>query len=86
MNEILIYFEKAGNTIVGNYTAYSHLDKAMARKSVFVPFGHSVMGTKEDIARLTDYVGLFGHCIKTLAAFKKAVELAGCTIANEGTI
>lgn len=77
MNEIEIHFAKNGNTIVGSYTEYRELDKAMIAKSVFLPEGHCVKGQLSDFRRLTEYVQLFGHCIKTMSAFQNACNLAG---------
>lgn len=80
MNEIEIHFSKSGNTVIGNYTAYVPLDKAMQAKSVFMPEGFKVRCALPDFARLVEYVQTFGHCIKTLTGFRKACELAGVSL------
>lgn len=77
MNEIEITFNELGNTIVGEYTEYAKLDKAIARKSVFTPYGKTIRCDLATLRRLVEHVALFGHCIKTLAGFRKACELAG---------
>lgn len=75
--EIEVYFDTAGNTVVGNYFTYATLDGAMRSKSVFHPHGYSIRCESSDFARLVEYVQLFGHCIKTLAAFQNACKLSG---------
>ena len=77
---IEIYFDETGNTVIGSYTDYLPLDKAMTKKAanMVFPNGLTISGDKSEIARLADYVLTFGNCIKTLAGWKKACELAGC--------
>ena len=53
---------------------------AIAKKAANILFlnGLKISGDKTEIARLAEYVLTFGNCIKTLAGWKKACELAGC--------
>ena len=80
MATIEITFNQAGNTVIGSYTDYLPLDKAITKKAanILFPNGLTISGERAEIARLADYVLTFGNCIKTLAGWKKACELAGC--------
>ena len=83
MSTIEVYFSPKGNTVIGNYSAYKPLDVAMQSKSVFMPDGHFVKCELSDFARLVEHIQTFGNCIKTLAGFKKACELAGVELQKE---
>jgi len=78
-----IHFSPAGNTIIGNHSAYRDLDLAIEQKSVPLPYGYVIEGEERDIRRLAEYVELFGNCIRRLAGWQKACELAGVTIERE---
>lgn len=80
---IEIHFNRAGNTVIGDYSVYAALDRAIEAKHVFRPFGWIVTGTPADISRLSEHVALFGNCIKTLTGFRRACELAGCILTEQ---
>lgn len=73
-----ITFNSKGNTIFGNYSVYRDLDCAMQNKSVLEPTGYTISGEESDIRRLTEYVQLFGYCIRSIAGWRKACELGNC--------
>lgn len=83
MNEIEIYFNKAGNTIIGDYARYTNFDRAMSAKNVFLPHSYSIRCAISDFERLVEHVQLFGHCIKALAGFNSACELAGIKLRKD---
>jgi hypothetical protein len=72
-----IHFSPKGNTIIGSHAAYLALDSAIENKSVPCPYGHCIKGDELEIKRLAEYVSLFGYCIRSLAGWRKACELAG---------
>jgi hypothetical protein len=79
--EMEVTFNQAGNTIIGSYGEYAKLDKAIAAKNVFVPYGFTVKACDALTFRsLVDHVEVFGHCIKTLAGFRKACQLSGAAL------
>lgn len=78
-----IHFSPKGNTVVGGYSAYRDLDSAIEQKHVPLPYGYVIAGEESDIRRLAEYVSLFGNCIRRLAGWRKACELAGVTIHAE---
>jgi len=84
MNEITLHLHASGNTIVGGiWKDYVAFDKAVKAKSVFVPSGFVIKATNADFFRLVEYVQLFGNCIKTLAGFRKACNLAGISLEKD---
>lgn len=85
MNEIEIYFNRAGNTVVGCYTTYQPLDAAISKKNVFFPHGAFVKGSKSEILRLIENVQLWGNCIKSFAGWKKVCELSGVEFGKDAT-
>jgi hypothetical protein len=81
MNTIEIHFSPSGNTVIGSYSKYLKLLSAIEAKSVFLPNGHCIKGSLTDLARLVEYVCVFGHCIKSMNGWLKACELAGMEVA-----
>ena len=80
-----IYFAQNGSTVIGDYSAYRHLDAAIAQKQVFTPHGYHLKCDGAELARLVENVSLFGHCIKTLEAFKKVCQLSGVELSKTPT-
>lgn len=74
---IEITFNPIGNTVIGSYSTYLQLDKAIAsKKHIAFPSGLTVSGNASEILRLADYVLTFGNCLKSLRAWQHACHLA----------
>lgn len=81
---IEVTFNPAGNTIMGDYSTYRKLDEAItAKKHCMFPVGVTISGERSDILRLADHVLTFGNAMKTLKAWKRICELAGCQFRKE---
>lgn len=80
MNTEITFNDGGLSTIIGNYSAYLELDKAINAKSVYRPVGRMLKCDLITLKTLVEHVQLFGHCIKTLKGFRKVCELAGAEL------
>jgi hypothetical protein len=78
--ETKIYFDKKGNSILGNYSFYVRLSAMLKTKGVNEPFGYTVT-IRDDVDErsLYNYIELFASPLKllsTLRAWRKACGYA----------
>lgn len=83
MNVFEIAFNKAGNTVFGNY---SIAEKLYAAKPKMFPDGWIVTAeTHEDANRLIEHVQLFHNCLETIKAWQKVCQLSDCQMLHAPT-